>query len=154
MKRVLVALVLVLSSSTLLAIEVSEETVNKYVEQGLAKRANRKVQILNPKVTLLDGFATLCGTVHAKAYPKDVDFCADMTPKWQQETGSLLATKMTLVSLSAPGVSSKDIELLKLIMNQGILPRMEGIEIYKADDFIGKQISGLTVLPGKLDISL
>ncbi|MBK7357019.1 MAG: hypothetical protein IPL29_11010 [Propionivibrio sp.] len=154
MKRLLVTMVCVLSSSTVFAVEISEDMVNKYVEQGLAKRANRKVQILNPKVTLLEGFATLCATVHAKAYPKDVDFCADMTPKWRQETGSLLATKMTLVSLNAPGVSDKDIELVKLIVNQGVLPRLEGTEIYRADGFIGKQISGVTVLPGKLDLSL
>lgn len=154
MKHFLVALVFVLSSSPVFAVEISEDMLNTYVEQGLARKANRNVQILNPKVTLLNGFATLCGTIRTKVFPKDVDFCADMTPKWRQETGSLLATKMTLVSLDAPGVSDKDVELLKLIVNQGVLPRLEGTEIYKADGFIGKQISGVTVLPGKLDISL
>lgn len=154
MKRLLLSLVFALSSSTVSAIEVSEEMVNKYVAQGLARKANRNVQVLDPKVTLLDGYATLCATVHARVYPRDVQFCADMTPKWRQETGSLLATKMTLVSLNTPGVSERDIEVIKLIVNQGVLPRMEGMEIYKADSFIGKQISGLTVLPGKIDISL
>ena len=34
------------------------------------------------------------------------------------------------------------------------MPRMEGIDVYKEDSFIGKQISALKVMPGKLDISL
>lgn len=154
MKRLLVSLAFALSASTVFAIELSEEMVNNYVEQGLAKKSNRDVQLLNPKVSLLDGYATLCSTVRTRFFPRDVEFCADMTPTWRQETGSLLATKMALVSLNAPGVSEKDIELVKMIVNQVILPRLEGVEVYKADSFIGKQISGLTVLPGKLDLSL
>lgn len=154
MKRLLVFLAFVLSGSTVFAIEISEEMVNKYVEQGLAKKANRDVQLLNPKVSLLDGYATLCSTVRTKFFPRDAEFCADMTPTWRQETGSLLATKMALVSLNAQGVSEKDIELVKMIVNQVILPHLEGVEVYKADTFIGKKISGLTVLPGKLDLAL
>jgi hypothetical protein len=61
---------------------------------------------------------------------------------------------MVLTSLNAPGVSPNDIELLKAIVNQVVLPRMEGIEVYKVDNFIGKQISDLKVMPGKLDLSL
>lgn len=154
MKRLLVSLAFAFSASMVFAIELSEEMVNNYVEQGLAKKANRDVQLLNPKVSLLDGYATLCSTVRTKIFPRDVGFCADMTPTWRQETGSLLATKMALVSLNAPGVSEKDTELVKMIVNQVILPRLEGVEVYKADSFIGKQISGLRVLPGKLDLSL
>ncbi len=154
MKLLFVSLAFALSASKVFAVEISEEMLNKYVEQGLAKKANRDVQLLNPKVTLLDGYATLCAKVRTKVFPRDVEFCADMTPTWRQETGSLLATKMALVSLNAPGVSEKDIELVKMIVNQVVLPRLEGIEVYKADSFIGKQISGLTVLPGKLDLSL
>ena len=153
-KRLLIALAFILASSSVLAIDISEEMLNKYVAQGLAEKAHRDIQILNPKVSLLDGYATICGKVHTRVCPRDVEFCADMTPKWRQETGSLLATRMALISLSAPGVSNKDIDFLKAIMNQVILPGLEGIEVYKADNFIGKQISGLKVMPGKLDLSL
>ena len=152
MKHVLVASAVFLASASAGAFEVSEATLNQYVQQRLAEKSSRDVQIRNQKISLLDGFATVCATAHAKALARDVDFCADMTPKWRQETGSLLATKMALVSLNSPGVNTQHIELLKLLVNQVVLPGLEGVEIYKADDFIGKQISWLKVLPGKVDM--
>jgi len=154
MKLLLLIPTLLLACSSAFAIDISEEMLNKFVAQKLAEKRQRDVQVLDPKITLLDGFATICAKVRAKVIAHDVDFCADMTPKWRQDTGSLLATRMALVSLNAPGVGEKDVELLKAIVNQVVLPRLEGVEVYKADNFIGKQISTLKVLPGRLDISL
>ena len=154
MKLLVLIPALFLACSSAFAIDISEDTLNKYVTQKLSEKRQRDIQVLDPKITLLDGYATLCARERAKIIANDVDFCADMTPKWRQETGSLLATRMTLVSLNAPGVSEKDVELLKAIVNQVVLPRLEGVEVYKADNFIGKQISALKVLPGRLDISL
>jgi hypothetical protein len=154
MKRLLCIPLLLLVSASALAIEISESMLNTYVAQKLAEKRQRDVHVLDPKITLLDGYATICAKVRAKVFAQDIDFCANMTPAWRQETGSLLATRMALVSLNAPGVKEKDVELLKAIVNQAVLPRLEGTEVYKTDDFIGKQISGLKVLPGKLDISL
>lgn len=154
MKSLLLIPALFLACSSAFAIDISEAMLNKFVAQKLAEKRLRDVQVLDPKITLLDGYATICAKVRAKLITQDIDFCADMTPKWRQETGSLLATRMVLVSLNAPGVNEKDVELLKAIVNQVVLPRLEGIEVYKADDFIGKQISALKVLPGRLDISL
>ena len=139
------------------AIEISEGMLNKYVEQKLAEKqqkGQRDVRVINPKITLLDGYATLCASVQIKVLPQEIDLCANMTPQWRQETGSLLATNMSLISLNAPWIKGNDVELLKEIVNQAVLPKLEGREIYKADDFIGKRISGLKVLPGKLDISM
>jgi hypothetical protein len=152
MKPLLFALTLLLGSASAPAFELSEATLNQYVEQRIAQKPARDLQVLNPKLSLLDGFASICATVHTRAFPVDVDFCAEMTPKWRQETGSLLATKMALVSLSAPGASAQHVELIKMLVNQLVLPGLEGAEVYKADDFIGKQIAWIKVLPGKLDM--
>ena len=154
MKRLLCIPVLFLFGASAFAIEISESMLNSYVAQKLAEKRQRDVHVLDPKITLLDGYATICAKVRAKVLAQDIDFCANMTPTWRQETGSLLATRMALVSLNAPGISEKDVELLKAIVNQAVLPRRQGTEVYKADDFIGKQISALKVLPGRLDISL
>jgi len=140
--------------SSAFAIDISEAMLNRYVAQKLAEKRQKDVQIIDPKVSLLDGYATICATIRSKLLPDAVDFCANMTPQWRQETGSVLATHMSLVSLNAPGVREKDVELLKSIVNQVVLPRLEGTEVYKADNFIGKQVSDLKVLPGRLDISL
>ena len=139
-------------NSSACAFEVSEAMLNQYVQQKLSEKPGRDIQLLNQKVSLLDGFATICATVHARALARDVDFCADMTPKWRQETGSLLATKMALISLNAPGVNTQNVELLKMLVNQVVLPELEGVEVYKADNFIGKQISWLKVSPGKVEM--
>lgn len=152
MKIIFLALAVFLASSSALAFEVSEEMLNQYVQQKLSEKPSRDVQVLNQRISLLDGFATICATVHARAFASDVDFCADMTPMWRRETGSLLATKMALVSLNAPGVNTQHVELVKILVNQVVLPGLEGVELYKADNFIGKQISWLKVSPGKVDM--
>ena len=152
MRFLLVATAFCFASASAFGFEVTEESLNQYVEQGLAKRGNRDPQFLNPKVSLFDGYATICAKVRMAVFSKDVDFCADMTPLWRQESGSLLASKMMMRTLNAPGVSEKDIGLVKVILNQVILPGLEGIEVYKADNFIGKQISWVKVLPGKLEM--
>ena len=154
MKRLLCIPILFLFGASAFAIEISESMLNSYVAQKLAEKRQRDVHVIDPKITLLDGYATICAKVRAKVLAQDIDFCANMTPTWRQETGSLLATRMALVSLNAHGISEKDVELLKAIVNQSVLPRLEGTEVHKADDFIGKQISALKVLPGRLDISL
>ena len=152
MRFLLVATAFCFASSSAFGFEVTEESLSQYVEQGLAKRGNRDPQFLNPKVSLFDGYATICPKVRSAVLRKDVDFCADMTPAWRKETGTLLASMMTMTTLNAPGVSEKDIGLVKVILNQVILPGLEGIEVYKADNFIGKQISWVKVLPGKLEM--
>ena len=152
MRLLFVATACCFASSSASSFEVAEATLNQYVEHGLAKMGNRDPQFLNPRVSLSDGYATICANVRSAIFPKDVDFCADMTPVWRQETGSLLASKMTMKKLNAPGVGEKDIGLIKVILNQIILPGLDGIEVYKADNFIGKQISWIKVLPGRLEM--
>lgn len=154
MKQIFAATAFALTCSSALAIDISENTINDFVARKLAEKRQRDVQVLDPKIRLFDGYATLCATLRAKVVPGDVDFCADMTPKWRQETGSLLASRMALVSLSAPGLHEKDVELLKSLVNQIVLPRLEGVEIYRTDNLIGKQISEVKVLPGRLDVSM
>ena len=136
------------------AIEISESTLNAFVTRRLAEKPPRDVEVLAPKVSLREGYATLCATVRARLLPSDVDLCANMTPVWRRETGSLLATHMAITSLTAPGLREKDVELMRSVLNQTLLPRLEGMELYRADDFIGKQISTVKVMPGKIDISL
>lgn len=152
--QALVLLSLLFVSLSAQAIDISESALNSFVAQKLAEKQHRDVQVLDPRIKLLDGHATFCTTVRAKVITSDVAICADMTPQWRQATGSLHATRMALVSLSAPGVKEKDIELLKALVNQAVLPRLEGVEVYRTDSFIGKQITEVKVLPGRLDISM
>lgn len=143
---------LLLCAGASAAFEISESALNDYVAQAIARKATRDVQLLSPKVTLQDGYAKLCASLASSFLKRPVDFCADVTPVWRAESGSLHATKMALVSLDAPGVREKDIELLKSLVNQLVLPGLDGVEVYRADSFIGKQLSWLTVLPGRLEL--
>ena len=148
----LVGVALLLCAGAAAAFEISESALNDYVAQGLARRSTRDVQLLNAKVTLHDGYTNFCASVASPFLKRPVDFCADVTPVWRAESGSLLATKMALVSLDAPGVREKDVELVKSLVNQLVLPGLDGVEVYRADSFIGKQVSWLKVLPGRLEL--
>lgn len=56
--------------------------------------------------------------------------------------------------LRAPGVKEKDVELLKALVNQVVLPRLEGVEVYGPTTSSASEISAVKVLPGRLDISM
>jgi hypothetical protein len=59
---------------------------------------------------------------------------------------------MLVTSLSVPGVDVQQIDLVMMLANQSVLRALEGIELYRADDAIGKQISSVKVMQGKLDL--
>lgn len=141
-----------LSAFSAYALEVPESLVSKYVETKLPKSI-AGVQLSAPKVTLLDGNATFCALARPKLIPKDFEFCTNLIPQWRKETGSLLGTNMSLVSLNAQGITDKHLDMVKNVVNQSVLPALEGIEIYKTDSFIGKRVSAIKVKPGKLDLS-
>ena len=147
-----VAAAALLASTAVLAFEVSEETLNQYVKSRLSEKKYADMYLSSPKITLQEGYATFCAVARPKIYPRDISFCANLTPKWRRETGSLLATRMLVTSLSVPGVNVQQIELVMMLANQSILPALEGIELYQTDDAIGKQISSVIVMQGKLDI--
>lgn len=150
MKRYVVAITALLVSTALHAFEVSEVMLNQFVASELARNKYRDLHLSSPDVRLLDGYATFCAVTRPAVYPRDIHFCANLTPKWRQETGALLATRLLLVSLNVPGVDAQQVELVRVLANQAVLPVLEGVELYRTDEAIGKQVSSVTVLPGKL----
>ncbi|MBV2182372.1 MAG: hypothetical protein KUL86_14225 [Castellaniella sp.] len=133
------------------ALEVSESAVNTYVSMKLPKSV-AGVQLLSPKVTLLEGQANFCAIARPKLFPKDIEFCSALTPQWRQETASLLGTSMSLSSLNIPGAQEKQLAAAKTLVNNTILPALEGITIYQADNFIGRRVSSVKAKHGKLDV--
>jgi len=154
MKLYVAAAAALLVSTAAVAYDVSESMLNQFVETTLADKKYSDWHVSSPSVTLLEGYATFCAVARPQIYPREINFCANLTPKWRQETGSLLATRMSLVSLRVEGVSAQQIELVKMLANQSLLPALEGIELYRADNAIGKQVSSVKVSPGKLVLDL
>jgi hypothetical protein len=150
MKRYVMALAALLVSTALHAFDVSEDMLNQFVQSELARSKYRDLHLSSPDVRLLEGYATFCAVARPAVYPRDIHFCANLTPKWRQETGSLLATRLSLVSLNVPGVDAQQVELVRMLANQTVLPVLEGVELYRTDEAIGKQVSSVTVLPGRL----
>jgi hypothetical protein len=150
MKRYVVAIDALLVSTALHAFEVSEDMLNQFVKSELARSKYRDLHLSSPYVTLLEGYATFCAVSRPSIYPRDIRFCANLTPKWRQEMGSLFATRLFLASLSVPGADTQQVELVRTLANQTVLPVLEGVELYRTDDAIGKQVSSVTVLPGRL----
>lgn len=133
------------------AFEISESLIEKYVQMKIQKSI-AGVQISSAKIKLLYADAKLCAVARPKFFLKDIQFCAMLTPKWRQETASLLGFNIKLDSLDATGLSEKHVENTKRIINQTILPALEGIEIYKEDNFIGRRVSDIKIKPGKIDL--
>jgi hypothetical protein len=146
------AFALALLSVSAMALEIPESLVGKYVEAKLPKSV-AGVQLLAPTIKLNDGDANFCATARPKLFPKSVEFCANLTPKWSQETSSMLGTKMTLTSVKSDGLSEKYLEMATKVVNKSVLPALEGMEIYKNDSFIGKRVSVIIVKPGKLNVA-
>lgn len=109
MKRLLVATVFSIAASSLARLKYRSNA--QRCSANIRREGQSRYSDLEPRVSLLEGYATTAPRSSTKVFARDVDFCADMTPKWRQETGSLLATRMSSTSLNAPGVSPKDIEL-------------------------------------------
>jgi hypothetical protein len=136
------------------AFDVSEATVNQVIAAKLADKRFDDLQLSSPRITLLEGEATFCTDARPKIYPRDISFCAGLTPKWRQESATLVASRMSLLSLSVRGIDPQQIELVRVVLNQGILPALEGIELYRADSAIAKQISGVRVRPGRIELDM
>ena len=143
-----------LASTTAAAFDISESMLNQFIETKFSEKKYSDLHLSSLKVSLLEGYATLCAVARPQIYPREINFCANMTPQWRQETGSLLATKMSLTALTVPGVNAQQIELVKLLANQSILPALEGVEIYRAESPIEKQVSSVKISPGKLVLDL
>ena len=73
MKRLLCIPILFLFGASAFAIEISESMLNSYVAQKLAEKRQRDVHVLDPKITLLDGYATICAKVRAKVLAQDMN---------------------------------------------------------------------------------
>ena len=63
--RIAIAVMLSLTCVSALAIDISEATVTDFVVRKLAEKRHRDLQILDPRIKLLDGYATLCATLRS-----------------------------------------------------------------------------------------
>ncbi len=149
-----VLLLLMLAAGSALAFDVPEAKLNEFIATRLADKRLRDLELTSPSLRLSDGYATFCADARPKIYPREISFCAELTPRWRQETATLVATRMSLSSLNVRGIDAQQLEVVKLVMNQGVLPALEGVELYRADTAIAKQITAVKVLPGKLAIEL
>jgi hypothetical protein len=154
LKLIAFGLLALLAALPALAFDVSEATVNQVIAAKLAEKRFDDLQLSATHVTLLEGEATFCTDARPKIYPRDISFCAGLTPKWRQDTASLVASRMSLLSLSVRGIDPQQIEVVRLVLNQGILPALEGVELYRADNALAKQISGVKIRPGRIELDM
>ncbi|MBS1230815.1 MAG: hypothetical protein H6R17_4092 [Proteobacteria bacterium] len=153
-KPYVAALAALLISTGAAAFDITESMLNQFIATKLAEKKYSDLHLASLQVSLLEGYASFCAVARPQIYPRQISFCANLTPKWRQDTGSLLATKMSLISLNVPGVDAQQTELVKLLANQSLLPALEGIEIYRAETPIEKQVSSVKISPGKLQLDL
>jgi hypothetical protein len=153
LRLVLAALAAIVTSSAL-AFDVSEASLNQLLAAKLAEKRFADLRLTSPHLTLLEGHARFCADARPRIYPRDLSFCAQLTPQWRQESASLFASRMSLETLNVAGVDAQQIDIFRLLMNQAVLPALEGVELYRADNAIAKQVTAVRVLPGRLELDL
>lgn len=131
------------------AVEISETSVNTTVSQDFPKEA-LGINIHDPKIKLTDGNAIICAIATPKFLRYDVHFCASIIPEWRPATNSLHATKLALTSISASGIDSVKAQLVQDTITRNVSPLLEGFLLYQSQSIFAKNVSSVTVKPGKV----
>ena len=152
--KLFVSMVLILiGSQSVCALELSESTINAGLVLGFP-RTIKGVELTAPAAHFEEGRAEFCATAQPKWIGRSVDFCAKFDPVWDASSAQLNASNMELTKLSAQGISPKTSDLLKVGLNKEVLPYLNGIKIYKSENWIGKQLKTVKVKPGALVLNV
>lgn len=152
MKKTIFALITMLSMNAYaVSLPVTEGMLNSQVEKTFP-RTIKKVELTNPKITLLDGKSIICmdGVPRIMFLQKPFKMCASFKPQWNAKESRLEATHMELTSIDIQGVGNIP-PSLKRILGE-VLVMIEPLPLYKSDFWLTKQISSIEVEKGLMYI--
>jgi hypothetical protein len=148
MKKTIFALLTILSTNAYaISIPVTEGMVNSQVEKTFPKTI-KKVELSNPKITLLDGRSIICmdGVPRIMFLQKPFKMCASFKPNWNAKESRLEATHMELMNVDIQGVGNIP-SSLKGILSE-VLVMIEPLSLYRSDSWLTKQITAIEVEKG------
>ncbi len=135
------------------AIQIPESWVQSHVEKKFPRRSGL-VEVESPKVHLNDGTIRFCALAKVRLVMQTADFCMDVVPEWRQQSHSLHASQLSLVSVDVPGRSQASTDPVKKWVNEAILPSLQGIELYRSETLTGRFVKSVEIRPGVLGLHL
>lgn len=145
-------LIALLIAGTAYAIDVPESVITNGLQDKFPI-VKGDFELTNPQISLLDGKGLFCAVAKPKSAKSGIDFCATFIPKWRKDSATLHISKPNITSLKMPGVADSELDWTKKLLNKVVMPQLENFQLYKADNFIGKQVTSVKVKLGYLDVS-
>jgi hypothetical protein len=94
----------------------------------------------------------LCGTWAAKFPKTNGDFCIDIQPVWNKDTGNIEISKVNILKLST--ANGKELPVAAAhTLNATLLTLLDGTSVYTVPEMVGKRLSSISIQENSFQLS-
>ena len=94
----------------------------------------------------------LCGTWAAKFPKTNGDFCIDIQPVWNKDTGNIEISKVNILKLST--ANGKELSAAAAhTLNATLLTLLDGTSVYTVPEMVGKRLSSISIQENSFQLS-
>lgn len=94
----------------------------------------------------------LCGTWAAKFPKTNGDFCIDIQPVWNKDTGNIEISKVNILKLST--ANGKELPAAAAhTLNATLLTLLDGTSVYTVPEMVGKRLSSISIQENSFQLS-
>jgi hypothetical protein len=94
----------------------------------------------------------LCGTWAAKFPKTHGDFCIDIQPVWNKDTGNIEISKVNILKLST--ANGKELPAAAAhTLNATLLTLLDGTSVYTVPEMVGKRLSSISIQENSFQLS-
>ena len=94
----------------------------------------------------------LCGTWAAKFPKTNGDFCIDIQPVWNKDTGNIEISKVNILKLSTS--NGKELPAAAAhTLNATLLTLLDGTSVYTVPEMVGKRLSSISIQENSFQLS-
>jgi hypothetical protein len=94
----------------------------------------------------------LCGTWAAKFPKTNGDFCIDIQPVWNKDTGNIEISKVNILKLNTS--NGKELPAAAAhTLNATLLTLLDGTSVYTVPEMVGKRLSSISIQDNSFQLS-
>jgi hypothetical protein len=94
----------------------------------------------------------LCGTWAAKFPKTNGDFCIDIQPVWNKDTGNIEISKVNILKLNTS--NGKELPAAAAhTLNATLLTLLDGTSVYTVPEMVGKRLSSISIQENSFQLS-
>ena len=94
----------------------------------------------------------LCGTWAAKFSKTNGDFCIDIQPVWNKDTGNIEISKVNILKLNTS--NGKELPAAAAhTLNATLLTLLDGTSVYTVPEMVGKRLSSISIQENSFQLS-